>query len=126
MILIHGTWNNKPTFKLIPIEQNCPYNEAIYDTDQHVLALIGKEKKETFQLVPKVNDKGDAVLLQKVRANGKHYAEERRVLETWYEYYIENKNDIIYFISLFAKNLNDFDYKSFLKKEAVIEPPIVK
>jgi hypothetical protein len=37
-----------------------------------------------------------------VRENGKQYAEERRALDTWYEYYVEDADDIKAFIEWFV------------------------
>ena len=66
------------------------------------MAVISKECKETFQMVPKFDDKGDVMQAKRVRENGKQYAEERRALDTWYEYYVEEADDIKAFIEWFA------------------------
>ncbi len=109
---------------MIPINMDCPYNEAIYDPDQGILAVISKECKDQFQLVPKFNEKGDIQYLKGNRENGKNYAEERRAIETWYEYYIETKEDIAEFIHLFGYN-SEFDYEQYLVKKEGIIPPVV-
>ena len=109
---------------MIPMNMDCPYNEAIYDPDQGILAVISKECKEQFQLVPKFNEKGDVVYLKGNRENGKNYAEERRIIETWYEYYIESEEDINSFIDHFAFN-NEFDYRQYIVKKEAIIPPVV-
>lgn len=125
MMLISSTWNKGKTFRMIPVNMDCPFNEAIYDPDQGVLAVISKECKEQFQLVPKFTDKGDISYLKANRENGKNYAEERRAIDTWYEYYIETEGDIQAFIEHFGFN-SEFDYKQYIKKrdDAVI-PPVV-
>ena len=102
MMLIRSTWNQGKTFRLIPINLDCPYNEAIYDPEQKILAVISKECKETFQMVPKFDDKGDVMQAKRTRDNGKNYAEERRALDTWYEYYVEHADDISAFVEWFA------------------------
>ena len=102
MMLLKSTWNQTKTFRLIPISLDCPYNEAIYDPEQKILAVISKECKETFQMVPKFDDKGDVLQAKRVRENGKPYAEERRALDTWYEYYVEEADDVKAFIEWFA------------------------
>lgn len=101
-MLIHSTWNKGKTFKLIPTHIDCPYNEGIYDPDQKVLAVISKECKETYQMLPKFNEKGDVMYLKTPRENGKPYAEERRLADAYYEYYLEDKEDILNFIEQFA------------------------
>ena len=102
MMLIRSTWNQAKTFRLIPTSLDCPYNEAIYDPEQKILAVISKESKETFQMVPKFDDKGDIMQAKRARSNGKDYAEERRALDTWYEYYVEEADDIKAFVEWFA------------------------
>jgi len=118
MLLITSNWNNRKSFRLIPATQECIYNECIFDLDTKVLAIIGKEKKESFHILPKLNEFGD---LQRMkvgkRENGKDYAEERKSVETFYEYYIEDQNEIIDFIKMFAKNEDVFDYKQFFQTE---------
>lgn len=127
MMLIKSTWNQGKTFRLIPIHKDCPYNEAIYDSNLKILAVISKESKETFQMVPKFDDKGDVLPVKKVRENQKNYAEERRALDTWYEYYIEEENDIKIFIELFAGVDALIAAKKFLDapKPSSIENPVM-
>lgn len=133
MMLIRSTWNQGKTFRLIPINLDCPYNEAIYDPEQKILAVISKECKETFQMVPKFDDKGDVMQAKRVRENGKPYAEERRALDTWYEYYVEEADDIKAFIEWFAgaesiaaaATFIDAPKASSIAKPAIFEGPTV-
>jgi len=127
MMLIRSTWNQGKTFRLIPIHLECPYNEAIYDPEQKILAVISKECKETFQMVPKFDDKGDVLQAKRVRDNGKNYAEERRALDTWYEYYLENADDIKAFVEWFAGNESVAMAEEFIdapKMSSVMNPTI--
>jgi hypothetical protein len=115
MMLITGAWGQKKTFKMIPVTTDCPYNEAIYDAEAKVLALVSKEKKQSMHMVAKLDDFGD-VKPMKVgrRTNGKDYAEERKTLETYYEYYLETPEEIKAFISLIAVNADSFDVNQYL------------
>lgn len=115
-MLITGNWGQNKTFKMIPVTTDCPYNEAIYDADAKVLALVSKEKKQSMHMVAKLDDFGD-VKPMKVgrRANGKDYAEERKTLETYYEYYLENKEEIKALINMIAVNADSFDVDQYLK-----------
>lgn len=99
---------------MIPTHIDCPFNECIYDPEQNVLAVISKQCKQTFQMVPKFTAKGDVEYLKQPRDNGKNYAEERRSVDTWYEYYIDNKKDMDAFIEMFAVNAETFDYSQYL------------
>lgn len=121
-MLISGSWGQKRTFKLIPVTQDSPYNEAIYDLDSKVLALIGKEKKQSMHMVAKLDDFGD-VKPMKVgkRTNGKDYAEERKVLETYYEYYLDTPEEIKAVLDILAVNADTFDYSQFLNAASVID-----
>ena len=119
MMLVTSTWSNTKTFKLIPVTPECPYNEAIFDRDSKVLALIGKEKKQSFHMLPKLTDLGDVQTLKiGKRPNGKDYAEERKPLETYYEYYIENPEEVENIVSILAINSESFDFKQYMEDVA--------
>lgn len=118
MMLITGTWGAKKTFKMIPVSLDSPFNEAIFDLDNKVLALIGKDKKQSMHMVPKLDDFGDLKPLKVGRrSNGKDYQEERKTLETYYEYYLDNPDDIEAVVNLLANNADSFDYKQYLVAE---------
>jgi hypothetical protein len=122
MMLITSTWGSSKTFKMIPATPDCIYNEAIFDLDSKVLALISKEKKESLHMVAKVNEWGDVVPMKiGKRSNGKDYAEERKSLETFYEYYVEDPKEIKEIVNMLAVNSKTFDVTSFI--EAKSEAP---
>lgn len=126
MMLIQSTWNKGKTFKLIPTHLDCPFNEAIFDPDQKVLAVISKECKETYQMLPKFTEKGDVMYLKTPRENGKPYAEERRLVDTYYEYYLEDKEDILKFIEQFAGVDAKVKAREFMSTAAPqIENPVI-
>jgi len=116
MMLITSSWGSNKTFKMIPATPDCIYNEAIFDLDSKVLALISKEKKESLHMVAKVNEWGDVVPMKiGKRSNGKDYAEERKSLETFYEYYIEDIDEIKDIVARLAINAEYFNITSFLE-----------
>ena len=122
MLLITSSWGAAKTFKMIPTSVDCPYNEVIFDPDSKVLAVIGKEKKQSMHMVAKLNEFGDPQTMKiGKRSNGKEYAEERKTLEAFYEYYIEDINEIVNFLNSFAVNASDFNYTTIL--EAKNEKP---
>jgi hypothetical protein len=119
MMIITSSWGQQKTFKMIPITTECPYNEAIYDPQAGVLALISKERKQTMHMMAKLNEWGDVVPMKVgKRANGKDYAEERKTLETYYEYFVEVPEEIETIVNAFASNADEFDFKSFMVSEA--------
>ena len=122
MMLVTNSWSNEKTFKLLPISPECPYNECIFDVSTKVLAVIGKEKKESFHMLPKLTDLGDVQYLKiGKRPNGKEYSEERKMFETFYEYYVENLEEIADFLKMFAINADTFNYQQYLDKK--VEEP---
>lgn len=57
-------------------------------------------------MMPKLDDNGD-VVPRKVKSEGsKPYKEDRRTIETFQEYYIHDKEEIKFFVDLFAINAN--------------------
>jgi len=118
MMLITSSWGPAKTFKLIPITKECPYNEVIFDINTKVLAIISKESKESFHMLPKLTDTGDVMRLKLgKKENGKDYAEERKALVTFYEYYIETKDEIISFVNSIAENAESFDFQQYIDLE---------
>jgi hypothetical protein len=116
MMLVTAPWKNRKTFRLIPVTPECPFNEMIFDVDERVLAVISKEKKQSLHMLTKLSDTGDPVPVKAGRrANGAQYAEERKTLETYYEYYIDNPEEIREMINMFAVNREQFDYDQYLE-----------
>ena len=125
MMLVTSSWGPRKTFKLIPITPEAIYNEGIFDPDSKVLALIGKEKKQSLHMLAKLNDFGDPQTMKiGKRSNGKDYAEERKTIETYYEYYIESPDEIKNIINMLALNADSFDYNQYLEvKPKAAEKP---
>lgn len=124
MLLITSSWGSKKTFKMIPVSVQSPYNEVIFDADSKALAVIGKDSKESLHMLAKLNEWGDVVPMKiGKRNNGKDYAEERKTLRTFYEYYIEETSEIIDFIKKFAVNADTFDYLQYVNTPAEVSAP---
>jgi hypothetical protein len=103
MMIYSSKWNEKATFRMMPIDKDCPYNEAIFDPEQKVLAVVSKDNKDKPMMMPRLNDRGD--LIPAKRANGEQgWQEQRVVLAAYYEYYLEDINDIVAFVKRFAIN----------------------
>jgi len=129
MMLITSTWGKSKTFRLIPVTKDSIYNEAIFDLDNKVLALISKEKKQTMHMLPKLNEFGDVQYLKVgKRANGKEFSEERKLVETFYEYYVENVEEVVEFVKAFAINADTFNYQQYIdaKSETVNQPSLIQ
>jgi hypothetical protein len=103
MMIYAAKWNDKQTFRLMPINEDCIFNEAIFDPEQKVLAVISKDIKEKPMMMPRLNDRGDIIPTK--RANGEQgWQEQRVIIDAYYEYYIEDMSDILLFVKMFAIN----------------------
>jgi hypothetical protein len=121
MMLITSTWKNGKTFKLIPTTADCPYVEAIYDTNMKVLAAIGAVKKDIFHMMPKLDPNGDPEMRKTAARDGSPIKQERRTIETFQEYYLEDRADIESFIKHFATNASAYDFSTYLDMVPVEE-----
>jgi hypothetical protein len=117
MMIISSVWNEKETFRLIPISNDCPYVECIYDVDMQVLVVISKNKKQSYHMLPKLDESGDVMTLKlSRRANGKDYKEERKLVDSYQEYYVIKDEEVTAIIEACATNHASFDYKKFFKE----------
>tara|TARA_R100000152_G_C6652719_1_gene93876 strand:+ start:209 stop:664 length:456 start_codon:yes stop_codon:yes gene_type:complete len=121
MILINAAdiGSMQRSFKMIPANNDCPYVECIYSMKDGFLAVITKNMKQSYHMVPKLDDNGDPIPMKgKVRPNKKDYKEERRLVDTFSEFYLMTPEEIDGFIKLYAINAKEFDYDQF------INPPV--
>ena len=119
MMLYKSGWGTDtqffPTFKMLPTTQDCPYNEVLFDPQSKILAIVGKEKKQAYRMLPKLNDKGKQIV---VTERGMPVeVQERKLMENFYEYYLEDLEDIKAFVNSFAVNAKTFDWTSFLEEK---------
>ncbi len=105
MFVYSTDWYGRKSFRMLPGVEDCPFNEVIYDPNTGVLAVISRDKKDKPQMLPKLTEKGQVIPLKPVANDTQQrYVEERRILETYYEYYLDDKQDIQNFINMFALN----------------------
>ena len=107
MMLINSEWSGKPSFRAIPVSEASPYVECIFDPESKVFVIISKTKRNTLQMLPKLDEYGGPV------AGTKGNKQERHKLEVFQEYYISDAESIKDLINLVAVN-KDFDYLSFI------------
>ena len=118
MMLITSNWGPYKSFKAIPLNNDCPFMEAIFDPSSKILAVISKKSKQSYHMLPKLDDNGDPVRLKiSKRENGKDYKEERKLIDTYAEYYISERNEIEMFLDAFCLNADNYDYVEYLDKE---------
>ena len=117
MLLIKSIWNEGETFRMLPLTSDCPYLEGIYDPKLKVLVLISKTTKTALHMLPKLDDNGDPAPLKTKRPNGRMVKEERKTIETFQEFYIDNVDAIEDILKIFAVNKDNFDYKMYMNAQ---------
>ena len=111
MMLVQATWQDKQTFRLIPISDSCPYVECIFDPGSKVFVIISKLKRTSLQMLPKLDEYGQPI------AGNKGHREERHKLEVFQEFYIEDKIAVKDLLHLFAINAKTFDFEAFMSEK---------
>ena len=124
MMLVQSTWQEKQTFRMIPIADSCPYVECIMDPETKVFVMISKITKQSLHMLPRMDDNGDPMFTKSTRPNGRQVKEERHKIEVFQEFYIEDKIAIKDLIHLFAVNAKTFDYEAFMIKTEVEDLPV--
>ena len=117
MLVTSSTKEGEKTFKLIPTTEDCAFVEGIYYTGNKILALIGAHKKDIFHMMPKLDPNGDPEFRKTPSKDGVPVKQERRVIETYQEYYLEERTEIEEFIKHFAINADTYDYTQYLNIE---------
>jgi len=114
MMLVNSSFRNAKSFTMIPVSNDSPYTEAMFDPTSGILAVISKVMKQSYHMVPKLDDDGQPMRLKTPnQQTGKTHKEERRLVDTFSEFYLSDKKDIEDFINIFAINASSYDYKQF-------------
>jgi hypothetical protein len=117
MMLVQATWQEKQTFRMIPLADSCPYVECIFDPETKVFVIISKQTKQSLHMLPKLDDNGDPMQIKNPRPNGRTFREERHKIEVFQEFYVEDKIAVKDLIHLFAVNASTFDYDQFMQEK---------
>ena len=114
MMLVNSAFRNAKSFTMIPVSNDSPYVEAMFDPSSGILAVISKVMKQSYHMVPKLDDTGQPERLKTPNPQtGKTHKEERRLVDTFSEFYLNDKQDIETFIHMFAVNADTFNYNEF-------------
>jgi len=114
MMLISSAFRGVKSFSMIPVTQDCPYVEAMFDPTSGILAVISKVKKQAMHMVPRLDENGQPIRLKVPNMEaGKTVKEQRLQIETFSEIYITEKDEIAQFVYMFAVNAEQFDIAPF-------------
>ena len=123
MMLVNSSFRNAKSFTLIPVSNDSPYVEAMFDPSSGILAVISKVMKQSYHMVPKLDDEGQPMRLKKPnQQTGKTVKEERRLVDTFSEFYLSDRADIETFIHMFAINADNFNVEEFFVDLKKTEP----
>lgn len=123
MMLVNSSFRNAKSFTLIPVSNDSPYVEAMFDPTSGILAVISKVIKQSYHMVPKLDDEGQPMRLKKPNMQtGKTVKEERRLVDTFSEFYLSDRSDIETFIHMFAINADNFNVEEFFVDLKKTEP----
>jgi hypothetical protein len=107
MMLVEATWQDKTTFRMIPISDHSPYVECIFDPESQVFVVVSKIKKTSLHMLPKLCEYGNPI------KGTRGSKQERHKIEVFQEFYVEDKAGMDALINLLAVN-PEFDYKKFM------------
>jgi hypothetical protein len=111
MMLVEASWQDKTTFRMIPISEHCPYVECIFDPESKVFVIVSKIKKTSLHMLPKLDEYGIAI------SGNRGAKQERHKIEVFQEFYVEDVVAIEELIKILAVN-SKFDYKKFMTDKA--------
>jgi hypothetical protein len=115
MMLISSPFRSMPSFSLIPVSNEAPYVEAMFDPSSGILAVISKISKQSFHMMPKLDENGQPQRLKAPnKETGKTIREVRVSTETFSEFYLTDKDEIKDFLNIFAINADTFDFNAFM------------
>tara|TARA_R110000787_G_scaffold284096_1_gene397487 strand:+ start:10 stop:459 length:450 start_codon:yes stop_codon:yes gene_type:complete len=122
MILINAPFGMSRSFKMIPVTLDCPYVECIFSTEDKIMVVISKVMKQAYHMLPKLDDNGDGIPVKgKPRTNKKELKEERRLVDTFSEFYLMTPEEISGFVHSFAINSKEFPFEDFMKEKEDIK-----
>ena len=122
MILYTAKWQDKKSFRLMPISKEAPYSELIYIPENNSLVVLSANTKESFHMVARLDDNGDVTMTKVPRRSGVQHKEQRVSMATMIEYEFTEKEEIINLINLIAVNSDSFDYKQYMVDAKIIVP----
>ena len=127
MMLYTTATNGEKTFGLLPLSDDCPFNEAIYMPKLEALAVLSKATRDTFTMLERLDESGDPMLVvkkDKQTGASRQVAKQQRVQVAGpWEYFIHEKDEIREFVRTFATNADSFDYHKFMTSLETVETP---
>ena len=127
MMLYTTATNGVKTFGLMPTNTDCPFNEAIYMPSLEALAVLSRTTRDTFTMLERLDENGEvslATVKDKEKGGNRQVSKQQRVqVQSPWEYFINEKDEIREFIKLHAINADTFDYAKYMTTLETVESP---
>ncbi len=113
------------TFGLMPVTDDCPFNEAIYMPTLEALAVLGKNTRDTFTMMERLDENGEpSATPVKTKEGNRLVKKQQRVqVSSPWEYFIHETDEIREFVKTHAINADEFDWFKFTTKLETVEAP---
>jgi len=101
----------------IPLNENSPFVEVVFDPEKKILGLISKIRKPQYQFIAKLDGNGFPKPINNPKlaeATGRKFVQERVLTEVYHEYYLIDKKDIETFLKIHVVETG-FNWMKFLK-----------
>jgi hypothetical protein len=123
MMLYTTATNGDKTFSLMPLNENCPFNEAIYMPKLEALAVLSKSTRDTFTMVERLDENGNPSQQAGKGADLTKAKMQRVQVESPWEYFIHEKDEIRDFVIANAINSDTFSFQKYLTALEVVDTP---
>jgi len=123
MMLYTTATNGDKTFSLMPLNDSCPFNEAIYMPKLEALAVLSKSTRDTFTMVERLDENGNPVGQTGKGSKGEEAKMQRVQIASPWEYFIHEKNEIRDFVYANAINADTFEFQKYMTTLEVVEQP---
>lgn len=123
MMLYTTATNGDKTFSLMPLTDDCPFNEAIYMPKLEALAVLSKSTRDTFTMMERLDENGNPTgQVGKGGDSSKAKMQRVQISSPW-EYFIHEKEEIRDFVIANAVNADTFSFQKYLTALEVVDTP---
>jgi len=123
MMLYTTATNGEKSFSLMPIHDDCPFNEAIYMPKLEALAVLSKSTRDTFTMVERLDENGNPSGQSGKGIDASQAKMQRVQVQSPWEYFIHEKSEIRDFVIFNAINSDFFEFQKYLTTLEVVEQP---
>lgn len=110
MIFLKEKEDEFDSFKLIPINKDCPFTEIRFNYAKKILTIISRITYDGFNFIPRINADG---VYEKSKTHESGYKHERLRQVSFYDYVITDKDDIKTFVNLMDDTIKSEDLDKY-------------